>query len=154
MDFPRGQRLDPAWRDPALYARTEVVRPRFQDLDPLGHINNVAMAALFETARVEFNHAMAEHFKADGLRTLVAGQTLNYVAEAHHRPDVTFHLGVGHLGRTSWGLQALAVQGGTPVLLAVATMVSTRGGAPCAVPDGLRAALQARRMRAPAGAAA
>ena len=150
MDFPRGQRIDPAWLDPSLYPEVQVVQPRFQDLDPLNHINNVAMAAMFETARVRFNHPMREEFQTDRVRTMVAGQTLNYLAEAHLRPELAFHIGVGHIGTSSWVLQVMAVQGGTPVLLAHATMVTTHEGAACPVLSGLRAMLEARRLRRPA----
>ena len=149
-DFPAGARLGREWLDPALYATTIVVRPRFQDLDPLNHINNVAMAAMFEDARVRFNHPMRRHFQTESVRTMVAGQTLNYVAEAHMRPDLTFHIGVGHLGRSSWVVQSCAYQGGTPVLLAQATLVTTSGGKACPIPEGLRAMLEQRRMRRPA----
>ena len=150
MDFPLGQRIDPVWLDPELYPESQTVQPRFQDLDPLNHINNVAMAAMFENARVRFNHPMREHFQTDTVRTMVAGQTLNYVAEAHMRPDLTFHIGVGHLGRSSWVVQSCAYQGETPVLLAQATLVTTSGGKACPIPEGLRAMLEQRRMRRPA----
>ena len=37
-----------AWRlDPASYPHHDVIQTRFQDLDVLGHINNVAMAGLW-----------------------------------------------------------------------------------------------------------
>lgn len=149
-DFPTGQRLDRCWLDPDLYAGTVTVRPRFQDLDPLNHINNVAMAAMFEDARVRFNHPMREHFQTGTVRTMVAGQTLNYLNECHLRPDLTFHLGIGRIGASSWVMQAAAWQGEQPVLLAMATLVSTQSGRPCPVPDGLRVMLEARRMKVPA----
>lgn len=149
MDYPRGHRIDRRWLDPSLYPETHRVQTRFQDLDTLGHINNVAMAAMFEAARVRFNHPMRAEFQTDTVRTMVAGQTLNYVAEAHSRPDLDFHIGVGHIGTSSWVVQVCAVQGDTPVLLAMATMVTTSGGKACPVPPGLRAMLEARRLRLP-----
>jgi acyl-CoA thioester hydrolase len=148
-DFPAGQRLDPVWLDPSLYAEHQVVQPRFQDLDPLNHINNVAMAAMFEDARVRFNHPMKDHFQTDTVRTMVAGQTLNYVNECHLRPALDFHLGVGKMGRSSWVIQACAFQGETPVLLAQATLVSTMAGKPCPIPEGLRTMLEHRRLKSP-----
>jgi len=48
------------WRlDPATYPHHDIIQTRFQDLDVLGHINNVAWAALFETARVRFYHTLS-----------------------------------------------------------------------------------------------
>ena len=149
-DFPAGARLGREWLDPALYAKTIVVRPRFQDLDPLNHINNVAMAAMFEDARVRFNHPMRRHFQTDSVRTMVAGQTLNYVNECHLRPSLDFHLGIGAMGRSSWVVMACAYQGERAVLLAQATLVTTSDGRACPIPEGLRAMLQDRRMKAPA----
>ncbi len=149
VDFPVGQRIDPVWLDPSLYAETQIVHPRFQDLDPLNHINNVAMAAMFEEARVRFNHPMKDYFQTETVRTMVVGQTLNYVNECALRPALDFHLGVGKMGRSSWAIQACAYQGETPVLLAQATLVSTVAGRPSPIPDGLRAMLDARRMIRP-----
>ena len=149
FQYPMGQRIDPIWLDPGLYFETITVRPRFQDLDPLNHINNVAMAALFEDARVQFNHPMSAHFQTDRVRTMVVGQTLNYVNECHLRPDVDFHLGVGQMGTSSWVVQASAWQGDTPVLLAMATLVSTHEGKACPIPTSLREMLNERRIRFP-----
>ncbi|OQW44506.1 MAG: hypothetical protein A4S16_14285 [Proteobacteria bacterium SG_bin6] len=40
----------PAWRlEPGAYPHHETIQTRFQDLDVLGHINNVAFAALFDS---------------------------------------------------------------------------------------------------------
>lgn len=149
-DFPTGQRIDKAWLDRSLYHEAVTVRPRFQDLDPLNHVNNVAMAAMFEDARVRFNHPMKDHFQTKTVRTMVAGQTLNYVNECHLRPDLQFHLGIGRMGSSSWVIQAAAYQGETPVLLAMAALVTTRAGLPCPIPEGLRAMLLERRLKQPA----
>lgn len=145
-DFPTGQRLDTRWLEPSLYPEHVIVRPRFQDLDTLGHVNNVAMAAMFEDARVRFNHPMREHFQTQTVRTMVAGQTLNYVNECHLRPDLDFHIGIGRIGGSSWVMQACAWQEDTPVLLAMATLVSTQAGRPCPIPEGLREMLETRRL--------
>jgi len=150
MTYPSGDRIDPRWLDRDLYPESISVRPRFQDLDPLNHVNNAAMAAIFEDARVRFNHPMRRHFQTDTVRTLVAGQTLNYLNETHLRPDLTFHLGVGKIGTSSWVMPACAYQEETPVLLAMATMVATQGGKACPIPETLRAMLADRRMALPA----
>ena len=44
------------WRlSPDAYPYPDVIQTRFQDMDVLGHLNNVAFAALFETGRTRFN---------------------------------------------------------------------------------------------------
>lgn len=153
-DYPSGHRIDPVWLNPDLYFEHVTVRPRFQDLDPLNHINNVAMAAMFEDARVRFNHPMRDHFQTDTVRTMVAGQTLNYVNECHLRPDLDFHLGIGRMGTSSWVIQACAWQEDRPVLLAMATLVTTKDGVSCPIPTGLRNMLTERRMTLPNDAGA
>lgn len=141
-----GYRIDPRWLDRELYHQAVSVRPRFQDLDPLNHVNNVAMAALFEDARVQFNHPMRKQFQTKTVRTMVAGQTLNYINECHLRPALTFHMGIGKIGTSSWVMQACAYQDETPVLLAMATMVATQDGKACPIPETLRAMISERRM--------
>lgn len=141
--------MDRRWVNRDLYPQSVSVRPRFQDLDPLNHVNNVAMAAMFEDARVRFNHPMRDYFQTETVRTMVAGQTLNYLNECHLRPDLLFHVGIGKIGTSSWVMQACAYQDETAVLLAMATLVSTQGGKACAIPDGLRTMLMARRLTAP-----
>ena len=70
-----------AWRlDPASYPHSEPIQTRFQDLDVLGHLNNVAMAALFESGRVRFNRSMNLAGWA-GHRWLVARVEINYLGE-------------------------------------------------------------------------
>ena len=147
--FPRGQRIDPVWHDPALYPIHVTVEVRYQDLDPLNHVNNVAMAALFETARIKANRPMREHFQTATNRTMIISQTLNYLAETHVYPDIDWHIGFGHIGNSSWVQQGLAVQGGKPVACASATLVATHDGASIPIPEALRAALLERRMALP-----
>ena len=55
---------------------------RFSDLDPLGHINNVAMAAILEDARVRLSSAINGEAGLKPFRILIAAHLLNYVAEA------------------------------------------------------------------------
>ncbi|GHA94815.1 hypothetical protein GCM10009069_17260 [Algimonas arctica] len=149
LNLLSGYRIDPRWLNRDLYHQAVSVRPRFQDLDPLNQVNNVAMAALFEDARVQFNHPMRKHFQTKTVRTMVAGQTLNYINECHLRPALTFHMGIGKIGTSSWVMQACAYQDETPVLLAIATMVATQGGKACPIPETLHAMISERRMLVP-----
>ena len=148
-DIPSGQRIDRAFFNRALYPETDTVRPRFQDLDPLNHINNTAMAAMFEDARVRFNYPMRKLFRHNGARTLIGGIVSNYIAEAHMNPEIVFHMGIGRIGRTSWTLQTVAWQGDHPVYYGLATMVMTRDGRPMPMPERLRDMLEARRLTPP-----
>ena len=115
----------PAWRtDAARYPFAVDVPTRFQDLDPLGHVNNVAMAALFESGRVAFNRRF-DWPRGEGTRVLIARADISYLAEAHFPAGVSIASGVGRVGRSSWTIFAAAHQEGTCVALCDATLVFT-----------------------------
>ena len=77
--MPRPQ----AWQlNPASYPFSHRTETRFADMDVLGHINNVAMAGLFEHGRGMFNHAIEVQRRAPGQRWLIASVNLDYIAEA------------------------------------------------------------------------
>jgi len=112
-----------AWRlDPAAYPHRVTVQTRFQDVDMLGHVNNVAMAALFETARVRFNHTLGLG-EWRGHRWLIAHVGVDYLAEAYHPADVEIATGVAAVGTRSWQLAALAVQEERAVAVCRAVLV-------------------------------
>jgi acyl-CoA thioester hydrolase len=101
------------WRlDLGSYPVSLIVPPRFSDLDPLGHINNVAMSGIFENARVHFHHMLGRHPADQGVRWLVAAVDLKFVAEAHFPHDVTVASAIGHIGNSSWTLVSGAFQHG------------------------------------------
>ncbi|WP_066650809.1 MULTISPECIES: acyl-CoA thioesterase [Sphingomonas] len=119
-------RPDP-WRlSPDAYPHRETIQTRFQDLDVLGHINNVAWAALFESARVRFlGHMLGS---APGrARGLVANVEINYLGEGHFPADVLMAHGVGRLGTRSWQVLGLALQNDVPLATCDVTVVA--GGA-------------------------
>lgn len=105
-----------AWRLQAnSYPVSIIIPPRYGDLDPLGHINNVAMAAIFETARIHFHRLLGRHPHDFGVRWLIAAVDLKFVEEAHFPHDLTVHSGIGHIGNSSWTLFSAAFQQGVCV---------------------------------------
>lgn len=138
-------RPDP-WRlDPDRYPHRSVIQTRFGDLDPLGHINNVAMAALFESARVRFNHD-AGLLPARGGRWLVARVEVNYLAEGRFPADVVMATGIGSIGTRSWTILAAAFQHGQPIATCDTVVVLSSEGGATALPGALRTALEAQRV--------
>ena len=139
-----------AWRlDPASYPHHDVIQTRFQDLDVLGHINNVAMAGLFESARVRFNRAMALS-GWHGHRWLVANITLNYLAEGHFPGDVDISTGISDIGTRSWQILAAAFQDGDCIATCDAVLVMSGGGGATALPEDFRAGLERQKVTRPA----
>jgi acyl-CoA thioester hydrolase len=138
-----------SWRlDPANYPHREVIQTRFQDLDPLGHINNVAMAGLFESARVRFNRALGLA-GWHGHRWLVANITLNYLHEGFFPDDVEFATGIGHIGTRSWHILAAGFQKGECIATCDAVIVMSGGAGATALAPDFRAGLEAHRVTAP-----
>ncbi len=128
----------PAWRtQSARYPHAQEVPTRFQDLDPLGHVNNVAMAAIFESGRVAFNRRF-NWPRGQGARVLIARVDLSYLAEAHFPAAVMVANGVGRVGRTSWTIFAAAFQEGACVALCDATLVVTGPEGARPLSDGFR----------------
>lgn len=132
----------PAWRtDAGRYPHTVEVPTRFQDLDPLGHVNNVAMAAIFESGRVAFNRRF-DWPRGEGTRVLIARADISYLAEAHFPAAIVVGNGVGRVGRSSWTIFAAAHQEGACVALCDATLVFTGPEGALALPDEFRRQLE------------
>lgn len=105
-------RPSPAQRDPDNYPHSLEVQSRYSDVDSMGHINNVAIAGLFETARIHFHRSLRSHPSDRGLRWLVAATSLNYLAEMHFPDPVTITSGFIRVGNTSWTIASAAFQDG------------------------------------------
>jgi acyl-CoA thioester hydrolase len=142
-------RFDPARLVPDNYPYATSVETRFQDLDPLGHINNVAMAALFENGRVRFNRELLVERKrrVAGERWLIARVEVNYLAEGHFPDPITVTSGIGRIGTASWDIVSAAFQNGQCIGLCDTTIVRTNelGSAP--ISDAFRAELDGYRFK-------
>jgi acyl-CoA thioester hydrolase len=100
-----------SWRlDRAVYPTSISVSSRYQDLDPLGHINNVAMSGIFESGRVHIHYVIGRHPAVEGVRWLVAAVDLIYVREAHFPQPVQVCNAIGRIGNSSWTVIQAAFQ--------------------------------------------
>ena len=147
--WPRGEPLarpDPFRLNLPAYPHSATIQTRFQDLDPLGHINNVAMAALFESGRVRFNQAIGlAGWK--GHRWLVARIEINYLAEGSFPADVEIASGIGEIGTRSWEIQSAAFQDGFAIATCDASIVLSGATGASRLPDEFRAGLERYRMK-------
>lgn len=141
--------FDPTRLDAGNYSYSVSVETRFQDLDPLGHINNVAMAALFETGRVRFNREIliSRQQRNDGDRWLVARVEINYLAEGHFPEPVQIASGIGRIGNRSWQIVSAAWQQGQCIALCDSTLVYQSAGGKASISDELRGELEALRFK-------
>ena len=85
----------------ASYPYSTITQTRFGDMDLLGHINNVAMAGLFENGRVRFNHSLGMASLSEGERWLIAAVQINYIREAHFPDDAEICSGISRIGNSS-----------------------------------------------------
>ena len=125
------------------YPIRETVQTRYQDLDAMGHINNVAFAAMFENARVRFNWAIGRLNRDDSFRAVVAMNAINYLAEGGFPADVEIATGIGHIGNRSWEILAVMHQDGRAIATCDTVIVMTdpkQGG----LPADFRAALEGK----------
>lgn len=138
---------DAALLDPSRYAFAHEISTRFADLDPNGHINNVAMAAVFEDSRVRFLHGAGFREALGALRFMVASVSIDYLAQAHFPHPMTCHTAGLAMGNASWTVQQLVLQSGAPVATAQSTIVCTDGQRPVALTETLRAMLKPLLMQ-------
>ena len=136
-------RPTPELLDPARYRHRIEVTSRFADLDPNDHINNVAMAAMIEDARVRF--ALGAGLKPDrspgGRRFVVAAIEINYLAQAHFPDPLVCLAAPVATGRTSWTLHQLLMQNDRAVATARSVMVVTVDDQPVPLGADMLAAL-------------
>ena len=81
-------------------------------MDITGHINNIALARYYETARSRWFLKMAGdvNFFKSGFNTLVAEYTVRFLKEANYPEQITVATGIGRIGNSSFScLQALFV---------------------------------------------
>ncbi len=142
-------RFDPARLRADSYPFAAEVETRFGDLDPLGHINNVAVGSLYEQGRVRFNRSFLPGHARRGtpdIRWLVARVDINYVAEAHFPAPVLITSGIGRIGNASWTILSAGFQDGACVSLCDTTLVYTTADGASPIPDDLRQLLEGQRF--------
>jgi acyl-CoA thioester hydrolase len=132
--------------DPANYPFHHKTETRFADMDLLGHINNVAMAGLFEHGRGMFNHAIEVQRRAPGQRWLIVSVNLDYIAEAHFPEHVDVASGILRVGTSSWDIASAAFQGGECKATCITTIVLTDENGPTPLPEDLRQEFERLRV--------
>jgi acyl-CoA thioester hydrolase len=132
--------------DPNRYHGWIDIGTRYADVDSNGHINNVAMATLFEESRVRVLTPMLRTEMAAGVRIVVASIQIDFLAEAHHPDPVRIGLGLFDIGRSSWSFAQLALQHGRAVAAARTTAVGLVDGRAAPVQPPLRAMLDRFRL--------
>lgn len=134
---------DEAWRhDPSRYPFRTILQTRYGDQDSNAHLNNVAIARLFEETRLRFHTGLRSSGPGiDPGGVMIAHIAIDYVAEGGYPEDVEAAVGVAGLGARSYRLAMGLFQGGETMALAECVMVHRSG-----LQDAVRAALAAREI--------
>ena len=155
-------RPDPERQRLATYPYATELDTRFGDMDVQGHLNNVALAGLYEEARVRFVSQLFQlHLRPDGQRPMLAEARITYLAEGRYPGRLNAAVGVLRVGRSSYVIAQAMFQECACIGIADIVIVWTSGGRPHPIPDAFRAALTRASItdsseterRAPEGAA-
>jgi acyl-CoA thioester hydrolase len=127
VDDPAAERRILA--DPATYRlwRHDIIR--FADLDPLGHVNNVAYMVYFETGRIAFLEQLGAVSRESPDRPVfvLAHIAADYIAEVYYPGTVDIGTAVRHVGRSSFHLGHGIFVDGACKALATSVIVQVQG---------------------------
>jgi acyl-CoA thioester hydrolase len=131
--------------EPDRYPLKVRILARYADVDPLWHINNVAIAQYYEEARVSASMTMMEGRRiptGDGERILIAHQTIDYLREASYPGTLEIGIGVLRIGNSSYTYGMAMFQDGACVSVSDAVLVYANASGPARLPDGYRRRLE------------
>ena len=120
------------------------IEPRFGDMDVQGHLNNVALARLYEEGRVRFAATFGGALTRDRSgRPMLAEVRIRYLAEGRYPGVLTAAAGVQKVGRSSYVFAQALFQNDRCIGIAETVVVWTVDARPAPIPDNLRTALDA-----------
>lgn len=140
--IPESVRPHPSRTERHHYPLWQEIPVRFGDLDPLGHVNNVAIAQLYEESRVRFGRIVVERSGPGLHRLVLASLNVHYLAETRYPDPVEVGIGVARIGRSSYSLAQALYQGDRCVGLADSTLVHAPATGVRPLPDDVRAVLE------------
>ena len=134
---------DKRLQDRSIYPHWCTDTVRFSDQDAAGHINNVALCAYLETARLTFMRDLGMMASAeDGVRGISAGMTVSFLAESHWPGQVELGTGVMRIGTSSITVGSAAFKDGACIAAAEMTVVRLQGKTPHPIDADLRLKLE------------
>lgn len=125
-----------ALSDPATFTlwRQDIIR--FADLDPLGHVNNVAYMVYFETGRVAFLEQLGTppREREHGPVFVLAHIAADYIEELYYPGWVDIGTAMRHVGKSSFHLGHGIFHEGRCKAIATSVIVQVQGRPLEAVP--------------------
>ena len=139
---------DPALLDPARYPFSCLVPTRYGDLDPNRHLNNVALIAILEDARLRLHQACLPNSSFVDWHIMTVSLAVEYLGQGYYPEPVEVKGAFTHLGRSSFGMAQIAFQQDRPIAYAHTVLVWVEKDRPAPLPETFRAALQPYMIRA------
>ncbi|WP_462203091.1 acyl-CoA thioesterase [Frankia sp. CcWB3] len=118
---------------------------RFSDMDSFGHLNNVAVASLYEDTRVRLHTRLLRPEDPGGLpgfTPVVAQLSIHYLAEAHYPATYEIGHGISRIGASSFVHSAGLFLDEVCLGLCDTVMVHLVDGVPTPLPPDRRALLE------------
>ena len=130
--------------DRSIYQHWYQEKLRFSDTDMIGHVNNVAFAALIESGRVNFTRSgVIENMPRDVL-VVMRRIELDYRAELHWPAEIDLGSRLLRIGRSSFQIGNGVFHGTLCAATSITTLVvidrKARRAAP--IPDAVRAGME------------
>lgn len=100
-----------------------IIRPRFNDTDALGHINNASVATWFEEARLPVFQLFVPDLDVKKWNLIVASIQIDYRAQLHYQHEVEITTQVQKIGNSSFTVLQTAQQYGKPAASGSTTLV-------------------------------
>jgi acyl-CoA thioester hydrolase len=135
--------------DLSIYPHRVELNARFADLDPQWHLNNVRIAEFYQEGRVSFNRALRKEFDLErepGHRTLVARQSIDYLAEVEWPGTIIVTAGISRIGGASFAIALGLFQNGKCLGISDATLVHATKQGPARLPDRFREVLASKLL--------
>jgi acyl-CoA thioester hydrolase len=123
---------NPRRLDLAAYPHRVDIPPRFSDVDPYWHLNNVRLMEYYQEARLVFHRLLSDAFdfeREKNGRVLVAHVSADYLQEVHYPEAITLGMGILRVGNSSYTIAAAMFQKGRCVGLSNTVMNATKEGA-------------------------
>jgi acyl-CoA thioester hydrolase len=136
---------EPDLTDRATFQYWYQEKLRFSDTDMIGHINNVAFAAVIESGRVNYTRSGVIQNLPDDVLVVMRRIELDYRAELHWPAEVDVGSVLLRIGRTSITIGNAVFDGGLCAATAVTTLVVIRRDSrkPEPIAEAVRVGMQA-----------
>tara|TARA_R110001583_G_scaffold62666_6_gene184057 strand:+ start:1388 stop:1879 length:492 start_codon:yes stop_codon:yes gene_type:complete len=123
---------------------------QFSDMDAYAHLNNLAIARFYESARARLILQITgrdDFYKPETPDKILLIETrLRYLAEGQYPAPVDVATGIGHIGNSSLQMHQALFQDGICIGLCDVVMVYALDGKPCHIPTALREQFKQQRL--------